>query len=262
MSRQQDIQRKLPADPIAHVLSGGAQDPACGKVRLIASVIDTDLKVRPVSDLGKGLLQCLKGIRHPDLPQVLRLLPHIHIVRYDADHGDSEAVFQGHDLIGPDQFPVRLPHKLHIGTEDLCPELPQISGQIFITVVEIMISDGDEVIACPVHGLRQGRRVLLELLAVHGKGRALQHVASVQDQGVPVLLIAAHPRQKPQGRPALVCIGLRIQVAVDVRCKADLQFAFHVYPLASFVLIFVESTSMIRISTISPQRIAPTSFHR
>ena len=154
--------------------------------------------------------------------QIFRLLPDVDVMGDNAGQAHPQAVFHGDHggFFHPTQ-------PLHIGAEAIGISGSQETIQIFLPVVEIMVAQGEKIIAAAVEHLG-GDAGIFQAVFVEkiGKGTALQCIAAVNDQGIPVVLEAAHAVGSTGIGPLPGGIVQGGEIAVHIAGKINGQF-FH-----------------------------------
>lgn len=215
---QQKVKVQLLAQAVGHVLVGGGQHAAGGQISLEAAVINAQRHIHPAP---QGFQRRTRGgdrVADSDAGQVLRLLPDVHVVGDDAHDADPQAVLQRVDA-GREAHAGAVPADILADAAGV--QSVEIAVQIVHAVVEVVVAQGHIVVAAAVHYLGEPAGVAQCVMAVGTQGRALQDIAAVDDQRVPVLMKLAGTLEQTDIPllPAAVVGG--IDITMEVRGEVD-----------------------------------------
>ena len=225
MSGEQYVEVKFAAERAGLILPAGREQRPRLQVTLEAAMVDEYLDVH-LRQFPKGAADGLE--RFVDLKQrhSLRLFPAAHKGRAGADKAHAQAVFQ--HVNGPWADGQRSFAVADVAAKASGVQVFQIGSQRVQPHVEIVIAEGDVLIAARVERLRAGVRARGVAGDPCGEGRTLQHVAPVDDERV--LVAREGSLQLAEALFKLLCgsvVGGH-QIAVDVGCVNDVQLAHSV----------------------------------
>ena len=178
------IEIQFLTQPPGLIFRGIREGETGGNVVLKPAVIDTDGEIDPG---GPELFECFAGglnrIGDLDAGEMFRLFPYRDERGRDAGEADTEPVFQRDD-----GGALYLRQAMDIGAEAAGVEAVEITLQNFTAVVEVVVPQGDKLITGEVHKLCGNKRSAggTALLQPVSEGAALQDIASVDDEAVPV----------------------------------------------------------------------------
>ena len=182
---EENVEVKVPHDPAGDVLRRVGELLPGLQVLLEAPVVDRDGEVAPLFlHRGENLLQGFLRLCDVKVPEVFGKLPDIYPVRHGGGDADPKAVFHRVDDIRNDRkLSLFVPH---IGADALRVQGVQIRFDVLIPEVEVMVSQREIGEAAGVEGLGNGMVRIVPLMGevVGRKGRSLEGVAAVEDQGV------------------------------------------------------------------------------
>ena len=184
MPGEKHIEIQLLTHPPGLILRGVGEGTPGRNVVLKPAVIDTDGEIGPRGpELFKGFTGGFHGIGDPDPREMLRLFPDRNERGRDAGEADAQAVFQRDDGAA-----LHLRQAVNIGAEAAGVETVEVALQNLAAVVEVMVSQSDKLIAGEVHEPGGNKRPFggTALLQPVGERAALQDVAAVDDEAVPV----------------------------------------------------------------------------
>ena len=218
VSGQQDVEIQLLTDAVGDVFAGRGEHAPRGEVALEAAVVNADRQVdliaQPFQRGGHG------GDRVGDrnAGEVLRLFPDVHIVGHDADDADPQPVLQRVDARGK-AHPRLVPADVFAHTARF--QHVEVAVKVRHPVVEVVVAQRHIVIAAAVHHLGEPAGVTQCVMAVGTQRRALQDIAAVDDQRVPVLMKLAGTLEQTDIPllPAAVVGG--IDITMEVRGEVD-----------------------------------------
>ena len=155
---------------------------------------------------------------------LLRLFPDRNKRSRDAGEADTQAVFQRDDGAA-----LHLRQTVNIGAEAAGVEPVEVALQNLAAVVEVMVPQGDKLITGEVHEPGGNRRTAVRstLLQPVGEGAALQDVASVDDEAVPVpheVCRAVGKARRGRGGRGVIDRG---EIPVGIAGEVNREFLFH-----------------------------------
>ena len=223
VSGQKQVDGEFLTDPAGLILIGRRNALSTLQILLKPAVIDADDLVYTQLLQGIHGLTCrLDGVCDLQPLQVFLLFPHLHPVGDDAEKTDFQSVFQGAHRIGRDG---EVSGQVgDISAQALSGKPAEVVRKPGPAIVEVMIAQGNIVVAPRIHGLTEHplSSFLLMFLKKVGQRRPLDGVAAVDDKGIAVLGEAYG--EEPHGHRLRGGEGRIVQIPVCVGSKVNGKF--------------------------------------
>ena len=218
---QQDIKIQFLTDAVGDIFVRGGEDAPRGKIALKAAVVDAERNVRNAFELFECRSRRRDRVGNADGGDMLRPLPDVHIVRHDADDTDTKAVFERVDARRVERRAAVF--RAHIFAHAPRVQVPEIRAEIVRAEVEIVVAERHIVVAAAVHDPGKGAAVADRVVAEGAQRRALQQVAAVDDERIPVLFKAARAFEKADIPLVAAAVVRGVNVSVQVGSEVNSQ---------------------------------------
>ena len=230
MTGQEQIKIQLPGQLAGQILSAGGKQLPGGEVLFKAAMIDAHAHIALGAQPGEGVFGGRECVGDAQMFQVLRLLPHIHMVGHNAGDAHAQAACQGVHRLGAQR-------QLTLQVHQVCAQAYRVHGkqvmlQRSIAKIEIVVAQGEIVQPQRVEGRRDGmeRKSAGVVQIVLQKGGSLQGIAAVQDQGIAVFFDLTGQIQQAGGLGGVGGIIDGENMAVGVGSVVNAESLLHDLP--------------------------------
>ncbi|EDS11722.1 hypothetical protein ANACOL_01613 [Anaerotruncus colihominis DSM 17241] len=188
MAGEQQVEIKLAGNFTGDIFPAVRQKPSALQFLLEAAVIDAHTYIADPLQTGQSCPGRLKRVGDAHPLKILRLLPYVHKIGNHAGDAHTQAIGERMDSILLErQSTVQI---LHVGAETNAVHGVEILSENVVAKIEIVISKGEIVYAHSIKGCGGGmnRPMLPMLQIILCKGRTLERIAAIQNEGIFVLL--------------------------------------------------------------------------